>query len=124
MYGEAGKQGMIGLTHQQQHWVLASSHECAPCCQQVVSLHALAEHAVYCCVLAIQPIKIETSSGKVEMAIMHAAELEQTTQTDQRCVAMLQRFPMHAMLFSSTGRLVHGNQAATTKLHNALEGTA
>ena len=75
-----------------------------------------------CCVLAIQPIKIETSPGKVEMAIMHAAELEHTTQEDQRCVAMLHQFPIHAMLFSSNGRLVHGNKAAMSKFHTVLEG--
>ena len=115
---------MIAFNNQPQRLLRSGSHECTPCCQQVVSSHALAEHTVYCCVLVMQPIKVETSPGKVEMAIMHAAELEQTTQTDQRCVAMLHRFPLHAMLFSSTGRLVHGNQAAMTKFRNALEGTA
>ena len=70
-----------------------------------------------------QPIQVETSPGKVEMAIMHAIEVEQTAQTDQRCAAMLHRIPMHAMLFSSTGSLIHGNNAAMYKVH-ALEGTA
>ena len=51
---------------------------------------------------------------------MHAAELEHTTQPDQRSVAMLHCIPMHTMLFSSTGRRIHGNKAAM--VHDSLEG--
>lgn len=66
---------------------------------------------------------IETAPGKVEIAIMHVAELEQTTQADQRYVAMLHRSPMHTMLFSNTGRLITGNRAAVSKISKLVEGT-
>lgn len=72
--------------------------------------------------LCFQPIKMETSPGKVEMAILHVAELENSAQADQRWVAMLQRSPLHTLLFSNNGRLVTGNKAAISKLHRLMEG--
>ena len=71
----------------------------------------------------LQPIKIETAPGKIEMAIMHVAELEQTAHNDQRYVAMLHRSPMHTMLFSSIGSLITGNKAAVSKISRLVEGT-
>ena len=72
--------------------------------------------------LVTQPMKIETSPGKIEMAILHVAELDQTTQADQRYVAMLQRSPIHTMLFSKAGSLITANKAAMSKIHKLMEG--
>ena len=64
----------------------------------------------------MQPIRLETSPGHVDTTILHMADLEEPRHTDQRLAAMLDRSPIHTMLFSQSGKVLCTNKAALTKL--------
>lgn len=66
----------------------------------------------------MQPIRLETSPGHVETAILHMADLEEPRHTDRRIAAMLDRSPIHTMLFSQSGKVLCTNKAASTKLES------
>ncbi|KAL3144948.1 hypothetical protein ABBQ32_003454 [Trebouxia sp. C0010 RCD-2024] len=59
-----------------------------------------------------KPIKVETMPGRVENALLHVYEAEQSSPTDLRVSAMHDRSPLHTFLFDSQGFLLTANKAA------------
>ncbi len=60
----------------------------------------------------MQPIKVETSPGHVEIALLHVIESEGSSHTDLRVAAIYDRSPIHTFLFDSEGSMLTANQAA------------
>jgi len=60
----------------------------------------------------MQPIKVETSPGHVEIALLHVIESEGSSHTDLRVTAIYDRSPIHTFLFDSEGGMLTANQAA------------
>lgn len=70
-----------------------------------------------------QPIQVETAPGKVEIALMYAAEMDATIE-DLRVMAMHQRSPINSFMFSSKGVLLDANASALEACHAHTPGTA
>ena len=47
---------------------------------------------------------------------MHMAEIEDPKHADQRLAAMMNRTPVHTLLFSQNGRIIAANKAAADKI--------
>ena len=63
----------------------------------------------FLCASPLQPIRMQTSPGKVEVGLMHVLEAE------PGCAdlgAMLQRNPLHTFMFDTQGNLLNANKAA------------
>ena len=63
----------------------------------------------------MQPIKVETSPGHVEIALLHVIESEGSSHTDLRVAAIYDRSPIHTFLFDSEGGML-----TATRLHCLL----
>ncbi|DBB13951.1 TPA: hypothetical protein ACH3X3_000930 [Trebouxia sp. C0006] len=59
-----------------------------------------------------KPIRVETSPGHVEIALLHVIESEGSSHTDLRVAAIYDRSPIHTFLFDSEGSMLTANQAA------------
>ena len=60
----------------------------------------------------MQPIRVQTSANMVDTAVLHV--MESTTDTSQlRVSAMHEVNPLHMFMFSSRGRTLNMNHAAT-----------
>jgi len=70
----------------------------------------------------LQPIRVETSPGRTEAAILHMADMEECRHRDQRLAAMLDRSPIHTVLFSRSGKVLCANKAAGTKIESVHAG--
>ncbi|KAL0049434.1 hypothetical protein WJX82_002295 [Trebouxia sp. C0006] len=68
--------------------------------------------------LESKPILVETSPGHTEAAILHMADMEECRHRDHRLAAMLDRSPIHAVLFSRSGKVLCANKAAGTKIES------
>lgn len=64
------------------------------------------------CCASMQPIKVETSPGHVELALLHVIESEGSSHTDLRVAAIYDRSPIHTFMFDSEGGMLTANQAA------------
>lgn len=74
--------------------------------------------------LFLQPIRLETSPGRVELAILHMAEVDKSSYTDTRLAAMLDRSPIHALLFSRSGKILATNKAVIRKIQECAGGNS
>ena len=63
----------------------------------------------------LQPIRVQTSQGSVEEALVHVAELDADV-ADTRATAVHDIDPTHTMVFNSQGTLLHANKAALQSL--------
>ncbi len=72
--------------------------------------------------MVLQPILLETSPGCVEAAILHMAEVEDVRHAEQRAVAMLDRSPIHTLLYSRSGQILHASKAVVTKITSLRAG--
>ncbi|KAL3135615.1 hypothetical protein ABBQ38_006096 [Trebouxia sp. C0009 RCD-2024] len=71
-----------------------------------------------------KPIRVQTSSsGEVQTAVMHIAELDASTE-DLRVTAMHLRSPIHTLLFNSKGELLAANTTALKACHAHTPGGA
>ena len=70
----------------------------------------------------MQPIRVQTSPGQVQLAIMHIAELDASTE-DLRGTAMHLRSPIHTLMFNSKGELLAANTMALRACHEHVPGT-
>ena len=59
----------------------------------------------------MQPIRVQTSQGNIEEALLHIAEVDADI-ADLRAAAVHKRDPMHTMLFDDNGGLLSANAAA------------
>ncbi len=85
------------------------------------------------CAVPLQPIRIQTASGKVETAVLHIFEMQtsaaipealvapataassapsSTSGSDMRVCALHQRSPVQMFMFDSHGALLNANKAA------------
>ncbi|KAL0024530.1 hypothetical protein WJX79_001991 [Trebouxia sp. C0005] len=62
-----------------------------------------------------KPIRVQTAQGNVEEALVHTAELGADI-ADMRATAVHDRDPMHTMIFTAQGTLLHANKAALESL--------
>ncbi len=83
---------------------------------------------------SLQPIRIQTASGKVETAVLHIFEMQTAgavptadtasagsvgadiSSSDRRICALHQRSPIHMYMFGSHGALLSANKAALAGL--------
>ena len=63
----------------------------------------------------LQPIRVQTAQGNVEEALVHVAELGADV-ADTRATAVHNIDPMHTMIFTAQGTLLHANKAALESL--------
>ena len=87
--------------------------------------------------IAVQPIRVRTSSGKLETAILHTFEMQtpipaseapqapaaastasRMTSSDMRVCALHQRSPIQMFMFNSHGALLNANKAALQGLES------
>ena len=86
--------------------------------QRIVSRRSADAHAV------LQPIRVQTAQGKVEEALVHTVELGADV-ADIRATAVHDRDPMHTMMFTAQGTLLHANKAALESLcQQSMSGEA
>lgn len=64
---------------------------------------------VSCAHVILQPIKMQTSPDKVEVAVMHVLEAE---PSGADLGVMCQRNPLHTFMFDAHGKLLNANKAA------------
>ena len=79
------------------------------CMNQACAFRAL---SVQKACASMQPIRVETSPGHVEIALLHVIESEGSSHTDLRVAAIYDRSPIHTFLFDSEGSMLTANQAA------------
>ena len=75
-----------------------------------------------CAECVVQPIRVQTSPGQVQIAIMHIAELDASTE-DLRVTAMHLRSPIHTLMFNSKGELLAANTMALRACYEHMPGT-
>jgi len=63
----------------------------------------------------LQPIRVQTAQGNIEEALVHIAELGADI-AEMRATAVHDRDPMHTMVFTPQGTLLHANKAALESL--------
>ena len=68
-----------------------------------------------------QAIKVRTSPGTVETALMLIVELE-ASATDLRTAAIYHRNPLHTFMFNSNGDLLTANEAALAVFQGSPTG--
>ena len=61
------------------------------------------------CWPVLQPIRMQTCTDKVELAVMHVLE---TDPSYADMAVMCQRNPLHTFMFDSRGKLLNANKAA------------
>ena len=71
----------------------------------------------------LQPIKVEISPGKVEMAVLHIAEMGASTE-DLRITAQHHRNPFHTFMFNRDGTLLSANKSAMQACKKSRAGAA
>ena len=59
----------------------------------------------------MQAIRVETSLGHVEAAVMVMINMD-SASSDLRLSAMYHRYPLHTLMFSDDGSLLYANRAA------------
>ena len=71
----------------------------------------------------LQPIKVEISPGKVEMAVLHIAEMGASIE-DLRIKAQHHRNPFHTFMFNRDGILLSANKSAMQACKKSIAGEA
>ena len=69
----------------------------------------------------MQPIKVEVSPGRIELAVMHMAEMGASIE-DLRIKAQHHRDPFHTFMFNVDGDLLSANKAALQACKNSIAG--
>lgn len=70
----------------------------------------------------LQSIRLQTSPGKVEAAIMHVIHMDSIIVEERRLTSMLQRNPLHTFMFARDGKLVVANKAAMEACQHSISG--
>ena len=74
------------------------------------------------CFRISEHLTVQTAPGQVQLAVMHTAEMDASTE-DLRVTAMHLRSPIHTLMFNSKGDLLGANTSALDACHIHTPGT-